>query len=372
MGSRNARCWGSTAAAVTLTAKVFLGSVGFGALPVVGTTCSNGLAGVEDPLGKVCCAPSCSQCAGGECGGFGGALCCETNVTASSIYCDVALEAPCILGDVPGSLSPLISPSKSPSVAPTLTPPSGALTLTTAPKEQMPRGPPMPSISPTQTEGLDDGIAHTSIAAASVVGSFLLVVLVLTCAGLKSHCDEKRKSIRRSLEALFARGSFWGAMFVLFGLLIALNIYNYSSPWAAVIIFATFVTWFEVVAWFVAFQTGTPATVSLDCPCRACRTACRVEDGNSSDAGSRSSRSSSSRSSSRSSSACSTPAVAVSPRRPCSSRGRGGIQAPPPAVARCCAPSPAVVRPAADSFFPETVVSAVYFPSSTHTVFVPS
>ncbi|CAM9984470.1 unnamed protein product, partial [Ectocarpus sp. 8 AP-2014] len=234
MGSRNARCWGSTAAAATLTAKVFLGSVGLGALPAVGgTTCSNGLAGVEDPLGKVCCAPSCPQCAGGGCGGFDGALCCETNVTASSIYCDVAQEAPCILGDVPGSLSTLISSPKSPSVAPTLTPPSGALTPTTAPKEHMPRGPPVPSISPTQAEGLDDGVAHTSIAAASVVGSFLLVVLVLTCAGLKSHCDEKRKSIRRSLEALFARGSFWGAMFVLFGLLIALNIYNYSSPWAA-------------------------------------------------------------------------------------------------------------------------------------------
>lgn len=253
----------------------------------------------------------------------------------------------------------------------TLPPPPGAVTPTAAPQRHMPRAPPMPSISPTQAEGLDDGVAHTSIAAASVVGSFLLVALVLTCAGLKSHCDEKRKSIRRSLEALFARGSFWGAMFVLFGLLIALNIYNYSSPWAAVIIFGTFVIWFGVVAWFVAFQTGTPATVSLDCPCRACRTACRVEDGSSSDAGS-SSRSSS-RGSSRSSSACSTPAVAVSPKRPCSSRGRGGIKTPQAAVARGAAPSPAAVRPAADSFFPETaVVRAVYFPSSTHTVFVPS
>ncbi|CAM9895175.1 unnamed protein product [Ectocarpus fasciculatus] len=378
MGPRNARCRGSTAAAAaTLAAKVFLGSVGLGVLPAAGTTCSNGLAGVEDPLGKVCCAPSCPQCAGEGCGEFDGAHCCETNVTASNIYCDVTQEAPCILGSVPASLATLASSPNSPSVAPTSTPPSGAVTPTAAPKEHIPRGPPVPSISPTQAKGLDDGIAQTSIAAASVVGGFLLVVLVLTCAGLKSHCNEKRKSILRSLEALFARGSFWGAMFVLFGLLIALNIYDYSSPWPAVIIFGTFVIWFGVVAWFVAFQTGTPATVSLDCRCRACSAACRVEDGGSSDAGSSSSRSSSSssnsssssRSSSRSSSACSTPSNVVSPKRPCSSRGRGRIMTPQAAAA---APSPAAVRPAADSFFPETVVRAVYFPSSTQTLFVPS
>ncbi|CAM9587757.1 unnamed protein product, partial [Hapterophycus canaliculatus] len=104
----------------------------------------------------------------------------------------------------------------------------------------------------------------------SVVSVLLLAVLLLTCAGLRSHCLAHGKSIWRALESLFAKGSFWGATFVLFGLLLALNVYNFASLWGAVSIFGTIVLWVVVLAWFVAFKTETPATVSFRCPCRIC------------------------------------------------------------------------------------------------------
>lgn len=108
------------------------------------------------------------------------------------------------------------------------------------------------------------------ILAIAVVGSFFVAVLVVTCTKLRSHCSASGKSIRGSFETLLAKGSFWGANFLFFGVLVTLNIYNFSSLWGVMNVFISVVLWVLMFAWFVAFKIGTPATVSLECACRIC------------------------------------------------------------------------------------------------------
>lgn len=56
-------------------------------------------------------------------------------------------------------------------------------------------------------------------------------------------------------------------MVVLLGLFVTISVYSYDMMWGIVSIFAGFVLWFLVLAWFVAFQTDTPATASLNIFC---------------------------------------------------------------------------------------------------------
>ncbi|CAM9821581.1 unnamed protein product [Pylaiella littoralis] len=61
-------------------------------------TCSNGLAGIEDADGTVCCDAACGQCGGDGCGdvaGFSDADCCSATIEGSGELCSIALAAPC-------------------------------------------------------------------------------------------------------------------------------------------------------------------------------------------------------------------------------------------------------------------------------------
>lgn len=68
-------------------------------------TCSNGLAGIEDADGTVCCDAACGQCGGDGCGdvaGFSDADCCSATIEGSGELCSIALAAPCKV-DPPGA-----------------------------------------------------------------------------------------------------------------------------------------------------------------------------------------------------------------------------------------------------------------------------
>lgn len=228
-----------------------------------------------------------------------------------------------------------------------------------------PRPPPTPSSLPpahagagaweTDSSDDDDDFGLGSVIAASVIGAFLLAVFVLTCIGLRSHCVAKGKSIRRSLETLVAKGSFWGAILVLFGLMVGLNAYTVSMLWTTVSVFGTVVMSFGIVAWFIAFQTGTPAVVSLELPRRSAPTSVRGDSDDRTSGGAGDSR--------RSISTCDTPhgcSFAASPTEtelPTWVNGRGSGQS-----AATAAPA-TPTRNAVDSFFPDTFVRAVYIPA---------
>ncbi|CAN0486291.1 unnamed protein product [Ectocarpus sp. 12 AP-2014] len=70
------------------------------------STCSDGIEGI-DGNGVVCCPLECGQCGGTGCSNFGAEFglgsesCCGGGVKATSNYCDVTGEAPCIYGSPP-------------------------------------------------------------------------------------------------------------------------------------------------------------------------------------------------------------------------------------------------------------------------------
>lgn len=80
-------------------------------IPVT-TTCSNGLEGVQDSEGIVCCNPACGVCGGSECGGNPGLStgdCCVGTILTSGESCNVTESAPCVLEvDVEGKLFMLV------------------------------------------------------------------------------------------------------------------------------------------------------------------------------------------------------------------------------------------------------------------------
>ncbi|CAN0526943.1 unnamed protein product, partial [Scytosiphon promiscuus] len=62
-------------------------------------TCSNGIAGVENNSGTICCAEACNgQCGGSGCGSIagtnGGSDCCADEVSAAGIICAAGVESP--------------------------------------------------------------------------------------------------------------------------------------------------------------------------------------------------------------------------------------------------------------------------------------
>lgn len=67
-----------------------------------GGECSNGLPGVEDSTGSICCAAACSACGGRTCGitgeGIGPSNCCISPIFEAAEFCDETGAAPCILG----------------------------------------------------------------------------------------------------------------------------------------------------------------------------------------------------------------------------------------------------------------------------------
>ncbi|CAM9507739.1 unnamed protein product [Ectocarpus fasciculatus] len=82
-------------------------SSGTAGLTTAATTCANGLEGVGDANGVVCCPLGCDQCAGDGClmagadAGLGWESCCGEGIKASDVYCDETSEAPCIIGSRP-------------------------------------------------------------------------------------------------------------------------------------------------------------------------------------------------------------------------------------------------------------------------------
>ncbi|CAM9895244.1 unnamed protein product, partial [Ectocarpus fasciculatus] len=235
-------------------------------------TCSNGVTGVENEMGTVCCPIECGDfCGGDECV-VNALLCCASSITDSDVYCDEAGEAPCIIGSASDTPSPveilLPTPDTTPAPGETTAPPTNSSSGgSTDPTTTVP-----PTTTPAEVSSEEDGdIPQTlSIVGAAVCGALASAVFVLTCVWLKSHCATEGKSIRRSLEVLCGKGSFWSAMFVLCGVVIALNVFSLGWVWGAVSLYASVVLIFVVIAWFVAFKTGTPATVSLQCACCLC------------------------------------------------------------------------------------------------------
>ncbi|CAM9866189.1 unnamed protein product [Scytosiphon promiscuus] len=248
---------------------------------------------------------------------------------------------------------------------------------TPQPKLPTPSVPPVPlgEVVPAEEDSSDDDYSLVSIVGASVVGAFLLAVLVVTCFGLRSHCADKGKSIRHSLEELVAKGSFWGAILVLFGLMIALNAYAISVLWTAVSVFGTVVMCFGIVAWFIAFQTGTPAVISLELPRRSAPTSVRGDSeeggtgdgsGGGGDGGGGGGGGGASRRSITSNSTCDTPrgcSFAASPSGTDLPRWLNGKGSGQSATTASTAVPSTPARNAADTFFPDTFVRAVYIPA---------
>lgn len=144
-----------------------------------------------------------------------------------------------------------ISVTPSPTIAPT---PSPIMSSTQAPTQL-----------PSSTTSMASNIG------AGVIVFVLFAVLVITLIGLKRHCKAANKNIIDSIEELCAKGSFWSAMVMLLGLLVTISVLSYGIMWRLVFILTGFVLWVLVLVWFVAFETGTRATVSLKafCSCRA-------------------------------------------------------------------------------------------------------
>ncbi|CAM9298684.1 unnamed protein product [Ectocarpus sp. 8 AP-2014] len=234
-------------------------------------TCSNDVVGVEDEMGTVCCPIECGDACGGEECVINALECCSSSIIDADVYCDESDEAPCIIGSASDTPSPVAILLPTPG---TTTAPGEA----TAPPTNSSSGggtdpitvPPTTTPAEVASEEDDDTPQTLSIVGAAVCAALASAVFVLACVGLKSHCAAEGKSIRRSLEVLCGKGSFWSAMFVLVGLLIALNVVSLGWVWGAVSVYASVVLIFVVVAWFVAFKTGTPATVSLQCACCIC------------------------------------------------------------------------------------------------------
>lgn len=89
----------------------------------------------------------------------------------------------------------------------------------------------------------------------------MFTVLVVAGIGVKIHfAGAVDKTLRRSFRDLFVSGPFWGAMVVLFGLFVTLNVFSYATMWGIVRICAGFVLWCLVLAWFLVFKTY-PVTV---------------------------------------------------------------------------------------------------------------
>lgn len=128
---------------------------------------------------------------------------------------------------------------------------------------------PSPTESPTPTpiEPHASAPALWSIAGAGLVVLALFLVQVLTCVGLKSHCKEMNKSIQESAGLLFRTIPFWFAQATLAGGLISVCLFfRYETMWGIVRIYAAFVLWCVVLAWFVAFQTE-PVSDRIFCCC---------------------------------------------------------------------------------------------------------
>ncbi|CAN0372924.1 unnamed protein product [Ascophyllum nodosum] len=64
------------------------------------SNCSNGLNGVKNALGTVCCPETCGVCDGSDCSSIHGTTaddCCASNIIDSGMYCGDGVEAPCTL-----------------------------------------------------------------------------------------------------------------------------------------------------------------------------------------------------------------------------------------------------------------------------------
>ena len=83
------------------------------------SNCSNGLNGLEDTNGIVCCSDMCDFCGGSGCGSFTGTTandCCIQEILSSGQYCGDDVVAPCILVDDMNTAAPTMTtlPSTSP------------------------------------------------------------------------------------------------------------------------------------------------------------------------------------------------------------------------------------------------------------------
>ena len=76
------------------------------------SNCSNGLNGVENGDGGVCCPEICDFCGGEGCGSIPGTKpedCCAGNITDSGVYCTEGVEAPCILVNDTNTAAPTVT-----------------------------------------------------------------------------------------------------------------------------------------------------------------------------------------------------------------------------------------------------------------------
>ena len=83
------------------------------------SNCSNGLNGLADTNGTVCCSDMCDFCGGSGCGNINGTTpndCCVSIILDSGQYCVEGVEAPCILVNVTNTAAPTMTapPSNSP------------------------------------------------------------------------------------------------------------------------------------------------------------------------------------------------------------------------------------------------------------------
>ena len=79
---------------------------------MVPSNCSNGLNGVENAMGTVCCPEWCEFCGGTGCASIPGAEegdCCASSIVDSGVYCVEGEEAPCILVNDTNTPAPTVT-----------------------------------------------------------------------------------------------------------------------------------------------------------------------------------------------------------------------------------------------------------------------
>eukprot|EP00752_Nemacystus_decipiens_P002185 g2080.t1 len=115
-----------------------------------GTTCSNGVEGVESSDGRACCVAECGSCGGVGCSKFSPDLgaddCCVTEIVDRGEACSVWGAAPCYIDGE----SPVPSPTGETPTAPTT--PSAPTTPGTAPT--VPGAAPVSPVDPTCSNGI--------------------------------------------------------------------------------------------------------------------------------------------------------------------------------------------------------------------------
>ncbi|CAM9124855.1 unnamed protein product, partial [Ascophyllum nodosum] len=117
--------------------------------PETGSTCSNGLPGVDSDNGNYCCLDECSACGGSGCGDFGPS-CCISDIQETGRICSETGEAPCFIdGDSPTPTAPTPTAPTPTTLTPTALTPTTLTPTAPTPTTPTPTAPTPTTPTPT-------------------------------------------------------------------------------------------------------------------------------------------------------------------------------------------------------------------------------